>query len=71
MADAESVEVTAIGEITKSDELNVSKCVLGNVFNLILRHGRICPKLIVNHLCCESKHLCFLCLHINIFYYCH
>jgi len=42
MADAESLDVTAIGEITKSDELNVSKCVSGNVFNLILKHGHTC-----------------------------
>jgi len=36
MADAEFLEVTAIGEVTKSHELNVSKCVSGNVFNLII-----------------------------------
>jgi len=36
MADAESLEVIAIGQITKSDDLNVSKYVSGDVFNLIL-----------------------------------
>jgi len=43
MTDVESLEVTVISEITKSDELNVSKCVSsGNVFNLILKHGHTC-----------------------------
>jgi len=36
MADAESLEVIAIGHITKSNGLNVSKYVSGDVFNLIL-----------------------------------